>query len=228
MNIKKNEFEILSYIEREGGKKLPQRKIADDTMLSLGMVNKSLAELGEMGLIRQTDKKELQITKLGMEALEPCLLYTSLSSKKTALTWTPQLISPNNSGCPPAIFCAQKTANHTALFKKRGLSADRPLFFAAVWREGGHSSSSFSTWYLCRVARPPRICRSCLLISNTFLTSRQRAGLSFFNRSDTSLCTVDLLTPKALAACRTVVLFSTIKLPSEMARSSTFLSLIHI
>ena len=69
MNIKKNEFEILSYIEREGGKKLPQRKIADDTMLSLGMVNKSLAELGEMGLIRQTDKKELQITKLGMEAL---------------------------------------------------------------------------------------------------------------------------------------------------------------
>ena len=71
MNIKKNEFEILSYIEREGGKKLPQRKIADDTMLSLGMVNKSLAELGEMGLIRQTDKKELQITKLGMEALEP-------------------------------------------------------------------------------------------------------------------------------------------------------------
>ena len=71
MNIKKNEFEILSYIEREGGKKLPQRKIADDTMLSLGMVNKSLAELGEMGLIRQTDKKELQITKLGLEALEP-------------------------------------------------------------------------------------------------------------------------------------------------------------
>lgn len=71
MNIKKNEFEILSYIEREGGKKLPQRKIADDTSLSLGMVNKSLAELGEMGLVRQTDKKELQITKLGMEALEP-------------------------------------------------------------------------------------------------------------------------------------------------------------
>ncbi|MBO1678660.1 NTP transferase domain-containing protein [Bittarella massiliensis (ex Durand et al. 2017)] len=71
MNIKKNEFEILSYIEREGGQKLPQRKIADDTSLSLGMVNKSLAELGEMGLVRQTDKKELQITKLGMEALEP-------------------------------------------------------------------------------------------------------------------------------------------------------------
>lgn len=31
MNINKNQFEILSYIEREGGRKITQRELADRT-----------------------------------------------------------------------------------------------------------------------------------------------------------------------------------------------------
>jgi CTP:phosphocholine cytidylyltransferase-like protein len=71
MNISKNEFEVLAYVENNGGKKLPQRQISEDVKLSIGAINKTLSELGEMGLVTVNEKKELQITKLGLEALEP-------------------------------------------------------------------------------------------------------------------------------------------------------------
>ena len=71
MNINKAQFEVLSVIEREGGRKLSQREIADLTRLSLGSVNKVLVELNTMGLVSSNSKKELQITGPGLEALEP-------------------------------------------------------------------------------------------------------------------------------------------------------------
>lgn len=71
MNINKNQFEILSFIEREGGKKLPQRQIAEETRFSLGVVNKTLSELMELGLASINVKRELQITDRGLDALEP-------------------------------------------------------------------------------------------------------------------------------------------------------------
>lgn len=71
MNINKNQFEVLSYIERECGKKLSQRQIAEGTHLSLGTVNKIYLELEELGLIVQRESKELWITKQGLDVLEP-------------------------------------------------------------------------------------------------------------------------------------------------------------
>lgn len=71
MNITKNQFEILSLIEREGGRKLPQREIADSLHCSLGLANKTFGELEDMGLIGVNAKKEVQVTKLGLDALEP-------------------------------------------------------------------------------------------------------------------------------------------------------------
>lgn len=71
MNINKNQFEVLALVEREGGRKLPQREIAELLKASLGLVNKAFTELMEMGLIGMNGKKEVQITKLGLEALEP-------------------------------------------------------------------------------------------------------------------------------------------------------------
>lgn len=70
MNINQNQFEVLAYIEREGGKKIPQRQIAEATNLSLGSVNRFIGELEAMGLVRG-ENRELQITRLGLEALEP-------------------------------------------------------------------------------------------------------------------------------------------------------------
>lgn len=71
MNISRNEFEVLAYVEKNGGKKLPQRQISEDVKLSIGAVNKTLSELGDMGLLTVNEDKELQITKMGLEALEP-------------------------------------------------------------------------------------------------------------------------------------------------------------
>lgn len=71
MNISKNQFEVLVYVEREGGKKITQRAIADDTHLSLGVVNRVLGELNELGLISVNSKKALQITRTGLDSLEP-------------------------------------------------------------------------------------------------------------------------------------------------------------
>lgn len=71
MNINKNQFEVLIYIERDGGQKISQRKIAEDTKLSLGAVNKVMTELNSMGLIAVNDEKEIQVTKDGIGSLEP-------------------------------------------------------------------------------------------------------------------------------------------------------------
>ena len=71
MNINKTQFEILVYIEREGGRKLSQREIAEKTGLSLGTVNKTLAELASLGLVGADLRKETQLTRAGLEALEP-------------------------------------------------------------------------------------------------------------------------------------------------------------
>lgn len=71
MNINQNQFEILVYVEREGGKKIPQRQMAEGTKLSLGVVNKTLSELVSFGLVTVDEDREIQITKTGLDALEP-------------------------------------------------------------------------------------------------------------------------------------------------------------
>ena len=71
MNINKTQFEVLVFIEREGGRKLSQLAIADKTGISLGSVNKTLAELTSLGLVAVNAKKRTQITRQELEALEP-------------------------------------------------------------------------------------------------------------------------------------------------------------
>ena len=48
-----------------------QREIAEKTGLSLGTVNKTLAELASLGLVGADLRKETQLTRAGLEALEP-------------------------------------------------------------------------------------------------------------------------------------------------------------
>lgn len=71
MNINKNQFELLSYIERNGGRKITQRELAERTRLSLGLANRTLGELEDFGLVSFNAKKDIQVTKNGLEALEP-------------------------------------------------------------------------------------------------------------------------------------------------------------
>lgn len=71
MNINKNQFEILSYIEREGGKKLSQRRMAEELHMAPGTVSKVYAQLEELGMVTQHSNKEMWITGKGLELLEP-------------------------------------------------------------------------------------------------------------------------------------------------------------
>ena len=71
MALSKKFFEILSFVERKNGEKLSQRKIAAGTGLSLGVINKSLPQLLEEGLLDLAESKNIYITKDGLAALEP-------------------------------------------------------------------------------------------------------------------------------------------------------------
>lgn len=66
MDLTYNQFEILTLIEREKIT-LSQRKIADLTNLSLGTVNKTIANLFQENLINDNNL----ITKYGLTTLEP-------------------------------------------------------------------------------------------------------------------------------------------------------------
>ena len=66
MKLTYNQFEILTCIERNK-EKMPQRKIADLTNLSLGTVNKIISELIKCNYI----DKNMNITKEGYTSLEP-------------------------------------------------------------------------------------------------------------------------------------------------------------
>ena len=71
MNINQNQFELLCYIEREGGKRIPQRQMAETLDLSLGSINTILNDLVEYGLISVNEYREVQITGYGLKTLEP-------------------------------------------------------------------------------------------------------------------------------------------------------------
>ena len=87
-------------------------------------------------------------------------------------------------------------------------------------RRGDYQSPAYNTLnyilsllillYFLFVARPPRICLCALFSSSTSLTSLQSRGFITANLFVTSLCTVDLLIPKTIAAWRTVAFVSTI------------------
>lgn len=66
MNITYNEFQILTYIEKEN-RELSQREISKATNLSLGTVNKTITNLLERKLINEDNL----ITKEGLNSLKP-------------------------------------------------------------------------------------------------------------------------------------------------------------
>lgn len=71
MSLTLNQFEVLTYIEKKQDHKLTQREIAQSSHLSLGNVNKVVAELQEMELIRTLGDCKYEVTLKGYEWLEP-------------------------------------------------------------------------------------------------------------------------------------------------------------
>ena len=71
MNLTLNQFEVLTYIEKKQDEKITQRDISKKCRLSLGNVNKVLAELQEQELVKVMDGAGYTVTLKGYEWLEP-------------------------------------------------------------------------------------------------------------------------------------------------------------
>ena len=71
MSFTLNQFEVLTFIERKQDAKLTQRDISQKCSLSLGGVNKVLAELQELELVKAQEDSKYEVTLKGYEWLEP-------------------------------------------------------------------------------------------------------------------------------------------------------------
>lgn len=71
MNLSWNQFEILVRIERAQDKKHPQRELAKELDVSLGIINRTLQELLTMELIQSVGSGIYNVTLKGYEWLEP-------------------------------------------------------------------------------------------------------------------------------------------------------------
>jgi len=71
MPLTLNQFEVLALIERDQQTKHTQRKIATALNVSLGVVNKTIAELLENELMIQKATSLFEVTSKGYEQLEP-------------------------------------------------------------------------------------------------------------------------------------------------------------
>lgn len=71
MSLTLNQFEILTFIERKQDDRITQREIARKCHLSVGNVNKVLAELQETELVKVQDDSRYEVTLKGYERLEP-------------------------------------------------------------------------------------------------------------------------------------------------------------
>ncbi len=71
MELTRYQFELLTFLERNGKNRYSQRYLSDMLTFSLGNVNKLLKELYEKNFIELDSKQELSLTDAGYKALEP-------------------------------------------------------------------------------------------------------------------------------------------------------------
>ena len=71
MGLTLNQFEVLTYIEKNQEDKITQRDISRKCRLSLGNVDKVLVQLKEQELVKGVNESEYTVTLKGYEWLEP-------------------------------------------------------------------------------------------------------------------------------------------------------------
>lgn len=71
MELSRYQFELLTYLERNGEKKYSQRNLSDDLAVSLGTINKELNFCLESNFIQMNSNGELSLTEQGYKVLEP-------------------------------------------------------------------------------------------------------------------------------------------------------------
>lgn len=71
MELNRYQFELLTYLERNGVKKYSQRTLSDDLAVSLGTINKEVNFCLESNFIQMNANGELGLTENGYKVLEP-------------------------------------------------------------------------------------------------------------------------------------------------------------
>ena len=71
MELTKYQFDVLTYFEKNGKGKYTQRFLADKLKVSVGMINKTLEELKNIGALQLDINLETSITQKGLKLLEP-------------------------------------------------------------------------------------------------------------------------------------------------------------
>lgn len=71
MKVTKDQFEVLSLIERKQGTIITYTEIVKSAKVSMDIAEKTLAELKEAGLIKTVEESVYVVTEKGYEALEP-------------------------------------------------------------------------------------------------------------------------------------------------------------
>lgn len=182
MNLNKIQFELLTLIERDGSKKISQRKIADTTGFSLGTVNKSLAVLTEAGYLHTGSTKETLITPEGLAALEPyrvkraVILAAGFGSRLVPITLnTPKpLVRVNGKIIVETLLDAIVAAGITEIILVRGYLGEQfdllkrkypTISFVEnpVYNETNNISSA---WYVRDKLENVYICEADLLVRN--------------------------------------------------------------
>lgn len=90
MSLTYNQFEILTYLEKNSEEKVSQRQLAQDLKLSLSTINKTVKELDNANYVKYDSS--LILTMAGLKALEPyrvrraILLAAGFGSRMVPLT----------------------------------------------------------------------------------------------------------------------------------------------
>lgn len=71
MGLTYHQFEVLTWIERRQDQRHPQREVARQCRMSLGIANKTLTELRELCLLEELGSSKYAVTQKGYEWLEP-------------------------------------------------------------------------------------------------------------------------------------------------------------
>ncbi|MGM9970427.1 MAG: ABC transporter permease subunit [Anaeroplasma sp.] len=71
MEINKYQFDLLTFLEKNGSNKYTQRYLSDMLTISLGTINKEVNYCQELGFIQIDSDGKMQITEKGLKVLEP-------------------------------------------------------------------------------------------------------------------------------------------------------------
>ena len=71
IGLSRNEFDFLTYLEKNGKGQYSQRKLADDLTITLSNAAKLLHDLAEKDYLNETADGQIEISEKGLKALEP-------------------------------------------------------------------------------------------------------------------------------------------------------------